>query len=210
FLLSAPLDSDWMDAANWIQTNRLGYDPGLIGGRFQGWCEGNAVELPGGGVGNFLRVHTLELPEQGGVLRASDDGRVLHSPDRETFRDFPGGCKKFTVRKDPRSAAWWSLTSVARRRHDGVPVERTRNELALVRSTDLKFWEIRAIVLRHPDVRRHGFQYADWIFDGDDLLAVVRTAWDDAHGGAHSQHDANYLTFHRIARFRDRLEPLPD
>jgi len=210
FLLSAALDSDWMDSGNWSETNRHAYDPMLAGGRFRGWCEGNAVEIPGGGVGNLLRVHTLDLPEQAGLLRASDDGRVLHPPDRETFRDFPGGCKKFTVRKDPHGDVWWSLTSVARRIHDGVPVERTRNELALVRSTDMKRWEIRSIVLRHPDVRRHGFQYADWIIDGDDLLAVVRTAWDDTHVGAHSQHDANFLTFHRIARFRDRVEPLPE
>lgn len=206
FLLSAPVDWDWMDARSWTATNRHGYDEMWAGGRFRGWCEGNAVELPDGGVGNLLRVHTLDLPEQAGLLKASDDGRVLHAPDFRTFRDFPGGCKKFTVRRDPRTGHWWSLTSVARRLHDGVPVERTRNELALVRSRDFENWEIRAILLSHPDVRRHGFQYADWIFDGDDLLAVVRTAWDDAHGGAHSQHDANYLTFHRVKSFRERTE----
>lgn len=206
FLLSAPLDSDWMDARNWIESERRPFEAGLLGGRFGGWCEGNAVETPEGGVGNLLRVHTTDLPEQAALLRASDDGTRLHPPDLGCFRDFPGGCKKFTVRRDPKTGFWWSLTSVARRIHAGVTIERTRNELALIRSTDLRQWEIRAILLSHADVRHHGFQYADWIFDGDDVLAVVRTAWDDAVGGAHSQHDANYLTFHRVTGFRDRHE----
>src|SRR5262249_16985968 len=37
---------------------------------------------------------------------------------------------------------------------------------------------------------------------GDDIIAACRTAYDDGKGGAHSAHDANYLTFHRFANFR--------
>ena len=48
----------------------------------------------------------------------------------------------------------------------------------------------------------HGFQYVDWQFNNTDLIAVCRTAFDDDSGGAHSAHDANYLTFHRIKDFR--------
>jgi hypothetical protein len=60
------------------------------------------------------------------------------------------------------------------------------------------------VVLRHPDVKAHGFQYADWLFDGADLIAVVRTAFDEPDGTpAHNAHDANYLTFHRVAKFRE-------
>jgi len=44
--------------------------------------------------------------------------------------------------------------------------------------------------------------YADWQFDGDDLIAAVRTAFDDGQSGAHSNHDANFLTFHRVRNFR--------
>ena len=42
----------------------------------------------------------------------------------------------------------------------------------------------------------------DWQFDGEDIIAACRTAFDDAEGGAHNNHDANYLTFHRFANFR--------
>ena len=43
-----------------------------------------------------------------------------------------------------------------------------------------------------------GFQYVDWQFDGDDLIYLVRTAYD----GAHNYHDSNRITFHRLADFR--------
>ena len=62
---------------------------------------------------------------------------------------------------------------------------------------------MRCIVLYHPDPARHGFQYVDWLFDGDDLIAVSRTAYDGSLGGARNFHDTNFLTFHRLTHFRD-------
>ncbi|MNF07207.1 hypothetical protein D3C80_2073400 [compost metagenome] len=58
--------------------------------------------------------------------------------------------------------------------------------------------------LSHEDPLRHAFQYIDWLFDGNDIVFVSRTAFDDAEGGAKAAHDANYLTFHRIEKFRIR------
>jgi len=202
FLLSAPLDADWLDARHWRRTNAHGFDPALLGGRFGGWCEGNAVEGPGGVVHDLLRVHVQDLPEHAGVLKAGDVGTTLAGPGEDSFPAFPGGCKKFTVRRHPKDGHWWTLANVADRRRADVTIERTRNVVALVRSVDFRNWETRAILLSHPDVHRHGMQYVDWIFSGDDMLAVARTAWDDAHGGARSQHDANHITFHRVERFR--------
>ena len=66
---------------------------------------------------------------------------------------------------------------------------------------------MRSIVAYHPDAKKHGFQYLDWQFEGDDIVAVSRTAYDDGLGGAHNYHDANYLTFHRLSDFR-RLHTL--
>ncbi len=62
---------------------------------------------------------------------------------------------------------------------------------------------MRCIILHHPDTEKHGFQYVDWEFEGDYLIAACRTAFDDGLGGAHNQHDANFLTFHRVGNFRD-------
>lgn len=57
-------------------------------------------------------------------------------------------------------------------------------------------------MLHHAGADFYGFQYVDWQFDGKDIILASRTAFDDVSGGAHSFHDANFLTFHRIAGFR--------
>jgi alpha-L-rhamnosidase len=62
--------------------------------------------------------------------------------------------------------------------------ERTRNTLALITSPDLIHWQVRYIVLQGNDVAHHGFQYVDWQFDGNDLIALSRTAYDDGVGVA--------------------------
>ena len=119
--------------------------------------------------------------------------------------DFPGGAKKFTIRYDRKSKLYWALSNPAPGATNPASV---RNTLALVSSSDLKRWEVRRIVLTHPDSARHAFQYADWQFDGRDIVAAVRTAFDDDQGGAPRGHDANYLTFHRIERFRESARPI--
>ena len=61
---------------------------------------------------------------------------------------------------------------------------------------------MRRILIQHPEVKFHGYQYWDWLILGADILAVSRTAHDDGLGGARNFHDANFLTFHRIEGFR--------
>jgi hypothetical protein len=77
-----------------------------------------------------------------------------------------------------------------------------RNVQALCSSADLINWDTHQIVLRHDDVKNHGFQYVEWLFEGDDIIFLSRTAYDDGEGGANNNHDANYLTFHRIRNCR--------
>jgi hypothetical protein len=124
----------------------------------------------------------------------------------------PGGCTKFTIRFDPTSKYYWTVSNFMPPRHQDRHPGATRNTLALVRSPDLRAWEVRSIVAYHHDVRKHAFQYPDWQFEGDDIVAVSRTAYDDGEGGAHNYHDANYLTFHRLSDFRQQkihLPPMP-
>ena len=78
----------------------------------------------------------------------------------------------------------------------------TRNTLGLVSSADLRTWRVHCLLLHHPDRSKHGFQYPDLLFDGEDLIAAIRTGYDDGLGGAHNAHDANFLTFHRFKDFR--------
>ena len=106
--------------------------------------------------------------------------------------------------KSSPTARYWSLTNWIPPVNAGGNPERTRNTVALISSSDLRTWEVHSVILHHPDVAKHGFQYLDWHFDGDDLIALSRTAFDDEAGGADNQHNANFITFHRIENFRDR------
>jgi hypothetical protein len=158
--------------------------------------EGNAVVAPDGSIVDILRV---DQREEVALLRL--DGKELKF---DRFIHFPGGSKKFTIRFDPTTKLYWSLVNPAL---PGVTLSvispgRERNTLAVVSSPDLIHWTPRTIVIQHPEPAYHGFQYVDWQFDGDDLIAAVRTAYDDGEGGAHSYHDANYLTFSRVHDFR--------
>lgn len=214
-MMSAPVDADLLRADSWTYSNRLARDPDWLDGKFGGWLEGNAVATPEGHVVNVLRVDYPTGGGQAAIVEISDDGRTASFDPATGFVDFPGGSTKFTIRFDPVSQHYWSLANWVPERHrdQGRKPAATRNTLALIRSRDLRSWEVRALVAYHPDPVQHGFQYPDWLFDGDDLVAVSRTAYDDGLGGAHNYHDANYLTFHRLADFRqaDQLElpPLP-
>lgn len=202
FMLSVPEDADLIDAANWTFSHPLARNPAWLEGKFGGWLEGNAVVTPAGGIIDLLRVDFRSPHEKAAMIHLSTDGKQATFDPAIDLIDFPGGCKKFTVRFDSQTQRYWSLTNWVPKRHANANPERARNTLALTTSTDLRHWEVRTVLLYHPDPLRHGFQYADWLCDGDDLIAVVRTAFDDGAGGAHNCHDANFLTFHRFRGFR--------
>jgi hypothetical protein len=206
-MISVPVAADLLAATNWTFSNFIPHDRGWNGGDMAEWIEGNAVVGPGGQVVDVLRVGTARLPEKAAVVSVSPDGREAAFDPATGFIDFPGGAKKFTIRADPRGDGYWTLASIdegtaATGRGPGD----VRNTLALMRSADLRRWTAQAVVLHHPDAARHGFQYVDWQFEGEDLIAACRTAYDDGAGGAHSFHDANFLTFHRLPGFRAMRE----
>jgi hypothetical protein len=204
-MLSAPVDADLLDATNWTFSNFLPGDARWLEGTFGGWLEGNAVVTRDGGLLDILRVDTAGYPEKAALVNVSPDGRTTSFDPARGFINFPGGAKKFTLRFDRQSDLYWSLATLVPEPYQKVPGKKpagVRNTLALVCSSDLTNWATRCILLHHPDTAKHGFQYLDWLFDGDDLIAACRTAFDDGLGGAHNNHDANCLTFHRITNFR--------
>lgn len=190
-IFSAPIKSDLLNPRNWQSTARMPYPHDAAVGKH--WLEGNAVVTPKGELLNILRVDNVE---KAALIRVRDN-----QPEFLEFIDLPGGAKKFTIRYDRRSRRYWALTNPA----PGVEKPASvRNTLSLISSRDLHQWRVERTVASHPDALKHGFQYADWQFDGKDLAAVVRVAFDDADGGANNFHDANYLTFIRIPDFRRR------
>ncbi len=202
-MLSIPLDADLLKAENWTLSEPLARNPQWLGGEFGGWLEGNAVVTPEGEMVNILRV-ACDEGGKAAIVHVSKDGKTLSFDPGKDFLDFPGGAKKFSIRYDAKSEAYWTLSNPVMPCHAGeAKAASIRNTLALMRSVDLRNWEIRCILIYNPQVPNHGFQYPDWLFEGNDIVAAVRTAFDDGLGGAHNAHDANFLTFHRFANFRD-------
>ncbi len=202
FMLSAPEDADLLQASSWTASNALGHDERYLNGNFGGWLEGNVVVDPEGRIVNVLRVNFRAVPEKAAIIRISADGREASFDSARDFVDFPGGCKKFVIRPDPVGGRYWTISNAILPAHAGGSVQRIRNAAVLMSSTDLRTWTAHRVVLYHPDVALHAFQYLDWLFEGEDLIVVSRTAFDDGVGGADSQHNSNYLTFHRVEKFR--------
>ncbi len=213
-MISAPAEADLLDPKSWTISNALARDTSWLGGRFSAWLEGNAVATPDGKIVNILRVAVPDFPDVAAIVEISKDGSTATFDPATGFIPFSGGSTKFQIRKDPAGPGYWALANVVPERHATGTPGSIRNTLALVHSADLRKWETRCILLYHPDVAKHGFQYPDWQFDGEVMIAAVRTAFDDDETGAHRYHDANYLTFHRFQNFRQLTRkddaPMPD
>jgi hypothetical protein len=190
-MLSAPIDSDLLDANSWSITNSVPNRAPFA----QGWLEGNAVVTPAGDVADLLRMEVKQTPEYAALL-------VMHngSLGSPSFSAMDGAAKKFVVRYDSGTKRYLTLVNTMEG-STGSP-SFVRNHLTLASSLDLKTWEPHCVLLSHPDRFRHAFQYADWVIDGSDLIFVVRTAFDDGLSGASNFHDANFITFHRLKEYR--------
>jgi hypothetical protein len=192
-----------LDADNWLRSNHLMYDPTYLDGKFQGWLEGTIVISPEGKILDILRVDVpAGVDEYAAFVEISQDGKEASFNPATGFVKFPGGAKKFVIRYDPQTKRYWPIHNIIEPQFKNRSPIHVRNTLALSSSTDLLTWQTHEILLQHPDVDNHGFQYVDWLIDGNDILFVSRTAYDDATGGAHNSHDANFLTFHRKKDFR--------
>lgn len=229
FMMSAPTDANILKRSSWTFSNKLRFKKSWIAGG-NGWIEGNAVVAPDGEVVNVIRVQaTTGSDDEGGsplhstaaIMHISADGKTASFDPKKDFINMPGGSgKKFTVRFDPKTNKYWSLTNWIQPEDlkylKETKAGRIRNTMALISSKDLRNWEINSVILHIPFVidsttgrAKNGFQYADWQIDGNDMIAVFRTGFDDGLGGPRNYHDANFITFHRIENFRERTMENP-
>ncbi|HUT01840.1 MAG TPA: hypothetical protein VM031_05260 [Phycisphaerae bacterium] len=208
FVVSADLSSNLLEASSWTVSNKLGFNPAWVPAGWTtsspGWLEGNVVEAPNGEIWNILRFNADPEVDKAAIVRVSADGTLVTFDPANGFIDFPGGGHKFTIRRDPVTGLYFTL--VNDNTDPNYPSQ--RNLLSLFASADLIIWEHLTTLLEDDQdllwaqsVALTGFQYADWQFDGDDLIYLVRTAYD----GAPNYHDANRVTFHRLEDFRGLL-----
>jgi hypothetical protein len=206
-MMSAPVDADLLKASSWTKSNQIQYHSSYLDGNFGGWLEGNAVVDKNGKIKNILRVDfQLAMDEYVAIVDVSDDGKTINFDPENGFVKMQGGAKKFTIHYDEQTDRYWTLTNYIESKYKYMIPGSVRNIQTLCSSSDLRTWTVHKIVLKHEEVKYHAFQYVDWIFDGNDIIFVSRTSYDDAFGGANSAHNANYITFHRIENFRNYLD----
>jgi hypothetical protein len=214
FMMSASTSSNLLLASSWTKSNVIEANQNWWGGYFVGWMEGNAVLGPGNQMYNVIRNFTFDRKdERVSLIKVNSTGTTASFSDPGDFTLMPGGHKKFTIRYDGTSGKYIALTNYIPKANidnntnsSTETVDSYRNVLALCSSTDLKVWKVNEILLSHSDKKKHAFQYVDWVFNGNNISYVSRTAYDDsATTGAADFHNNNYITSHTISGFRSKL-----
>lgn len=210
-VMSASIDADLMDAKSWKTSSVLFYDSTYLSGNFTGWLEGNFVVGKDGQMWNILRVDDKTThQEKTAMVNISEDGKNLSFNPETGFIPFDGGSKKFVIKYDPTSDYYYTLANSIPEKYSTQYPDRNpagfRNVLVLRKSKDLREWEDVKVILEHEDVINHGFQYVDWSFEGNDIIVLSRTAYFDGKANARNNHDANFLTFHRVTDFRSLIK----
>lgn len=203
YVVSALQDADLLNSSSWTQSEML-EKPEWIDGT--GWLEANAVLGTDGKVKCITRLASMD-GVNAGYYSLSSDGKIEAGSAKKI--QFWGGASKFNIKYDPAIQKYWSLANYvpAQFKAGDRSAGGIRNVLALTSSADLETWQINAIVLAHDDVENVGFQYVDWVFDGNDILFVSRTSYDDGLGGADNFHNANFMTFHKIENYNTVTTP---
>jgi hypothetical protein len=205
-MMSAPVYADLLNAESWTFSNRLPFDKTYMNGRFGGWLEATPVVDPNGRLLFPHRVHFWPGHDEVAAYTEVIDPKTITIDPVTGFVPFPGGSALFQIKYDPVSKRYWSLSNAVRKEYipavDKTGIGWVRNTLVLLSSADMQSWTVHTVVLQGTNPNKHGFQYNDFMFEGNDLIFVSRVGYDDEEGGADSYHNANFLTFNRIKNFR--------
>jgi len=177
-VISADASSDISNPENWHVSEPVNVCP-EEGGRAAS-IEGNVIETPDGNLINFLR-YGKEKATVFKINASSPDSPLEY----EGIRSFPMAHTKFEIRRH-KDGMYYSVGNT-------FPA---RTRAAVYKSSDLENWEFVCDVadFRHCDTTEVGFQYPAFIFDGDEMLILERTALNLAN----NFHDANFTLFYKV------------
>ncbi len=200
-VLRASTKADLLDARSWEMSTFLRSQGKWNNGDMRAWLEGNVTVDPDGNLVNVLRAQTLGTQERAAITHLNPMTMQCSFSPVTGFVSFPGGAKKFCIRRHPRTGSYYTISSAVFPGDKPTDAGSMRNCTVLMRSRDLQDWEIIRILHYHPDIEHCGWQYIEWQFDGSDIIYASRTAFHDGFLPAKRAHDANFLTFHRIEDF---------
>ncbi len=202
YVISAPTDSDLMDAANWTITSPRATtgEPSLTIG-------------PDGEVYMLIRMSDASDPDgYAKILKVSEDGKKLS--EVSSINGVPCFNSKvrlgtawsfFNIRYDAATQKYYSLIS----KHTVATAPKyQRTVLVLVCSDDLINWtEVGSVLVEREMLNEvyaanaHGYQYVDFVMDGEDIVMIVR----EATGETNWFHDGKYATLYRIRNYKELL-----
>lgn len=198
-VMSVPEDADLLDPSAWRFSEPVKYDPawpGVPAGESTGNIEGCLVEKDGA-LFNIMRYDMERLERKFGlaVVYRVDTGDPEAPLRYERCMEFPANAVKFEIRYVSSRGRYYSIAS----RILSEETRRSRNLLSLLSSEDLVSWRLEKDIydFRDSDPRKTGFQYADFLPEGEELLFLCRTALNDPI----NFHDANYSTFDRVSLY---------
>ena len=209
YMMSASVDADLLDPDSWTKSNCVSFDTKWLddtknyGGSNTGlgFYEGNAVCGKNGTMYIISRVDSDPYCGIAVILKLSSDNQTLVFERRI---DLPIGKDKFVIRYDEGSQKYIAIGNTK----TSALYPTQRNVLAMYCSEDLIHWEYvvtllsdNTLTMVEKSVQNYGYQYPDFVFDGDDILLLVR----EASGNTTYWHDANYISFFTIPNFRNLL-----
>ncbi len=212
---SAPVDADLMKSESWTLSAPMAGTGTTVGKEFK---LANGQMFKAGDEGTLLATKsgTFYSLSRDKIYRPADGwkaGITSIQPDMNDLTqikwdaDFAGprlpgnNNGKSTAIYDPVSQTYWALTSGGYRRTLDLYSAGDENG----RIGDFQF---KRRVLEGNSFNQ-GFNYPFVQIDGDDLVFVLRTAWETNRGKATRWHDGNLFTFHRVANFRKLLKETP-
>jgi len=204
-VMSAPVGADLLLASSWTRANgpsAASVNNGPLGSGLT-ITEAQIVASPQTGV--------VIMPKIGGLpnsvlfrVNPTNPGQMLN-PTNNDWVSLPGGEKKFGATYDPVTQKFYILDNPVLPAHANHPdgPALIRNTAAVLSSTDLYHWDVEKIFLYSDNPSREGFQYFNFVIDGDDLAVASRTAMViPGQNQPPRGHDSNLITFHAIEDFR--------
>jgi len=201
--LFAQDDADLLDPSSWTISDITYYSPGWPdspeGGQIT-LLEGSVYEAADGRLVNLLRMQMDRSNPSCGkaCLLELDPEHLERAPKFLKIIDMPTGANSRThILRDPVGGKYWGIGNLV----TDPDTPRMRSVLALTFSDDGYGWRVAKILLDYSERNpaEVGFQYTSFVFDGDDILYLSRTAFN----GAHNFHDANCQTFGVVKGFRE-------
>lgn len=220
--ISAPIDADLLDKNSWTVSNsaeeliNVDYMNAATGKSLQ-TCQISECNLVVGTNGVIYAVMRIEGESRDSVtgyvtgrlgkgyaaiLRLSNDGTTYSYCGNGIIEDFPTGISKFMIKYDAATGKYICLSNLS---FGNAPNPNERTVLAISSSTDLRNWTVhdylaveREMINADAAGFAHGWQYPDFVIDGDSLYYIIR----ESSGESGGWHNANHVSFYTLADYK--------